>query len=480
MSEVKDKKTTLKGFLISMLTAMMFSIFLPVFIYTNNIAEASFIETFPIILLFAGIGAVIYGIVFLCFRKNVYLSTVASVLLILFLSNYALIEKGITSLFPRVGTASIFILLLCIMVLGVFAANKFVKDGAKEILPAALLIVISVLILLNVVFALPKGIHKLAVENSGEKPQITVPPAVSGEKMPNVYYLIFDEYSNSEMMKKYYDYDNTPFDRYLEEKGFSVSPDTKNGNIATVILLANYMNYDYVANSFTDPAERDYMRENNKLTELFLSKGYTITGVGGSSLVGVESVTEDARFGSLSEGGDSIATIILTNTVYKLFYDYRKLDAVDNINKAINYFTEENVKEKLGGNNLTMFYVCCPHPPYLFDQDGSMNEPVDYKDTEDKTFYLNQYIYMTKKMRQIVDTILAYDEDCVIILQSDHASRHSSWITDEDDQMKPFNAVYFRGEDISEIKGQSGVNTIRLVLNRLFDMNLEILEVNEK
>lgn len=92
-----------------------------------------------------------------------------------------------------------------------------------------------------------------------------------------------------------------------------------------------------------------------------------------------------------------------------------------------------------------------------------------------KQYYLDQYIYITKEMETLVDNIIKYDQDSVILLQSDHAVRLEE-MTPED-KARPLNAVYYRGEDFMDINGVSTVNTNRLVFSRLLEVDLPVLDV---
>lgn len=487
MENAKKPTAGIKGFLISFLTAILFAAFLPVFMYTNNIEEAGFTEVLPVLLLFIALGAVIHCTVFLFTKKNAFFSTVTSVIIILVLSNFSLFEKLIIALYPDMirNLRFTFYLALAeaffITIIAVYLIGRFTKKlsgDIKETVPLVLLIVISALIALNIVTALPAGIKKLTVPKNVGNP-IASGTAAADEKLPNVYYLLFDEYSNSEIMKKYFDYDNTEFDRYLEDKGFAVSLDTQNGCIDTTVIITNYMNYNYVATTAMSAAERAELRENGELIKLAASKGYDVVGVGSSIFVGVPSVTESDYIGASTMGGDSLGKVILSNTVFNVFLDSSNNGLINNVNNAIGYFNEKNLTENNRNNVFVMSYICSPHVPFLFDENGN-TPPHSLYEWSDK-LYLGQYIYITGMMEQIIGSILKYDEDSVIILQSDHAARFGEDIDKNitADKMKPVNAVYYRGEDINEIKGQSGVNTIRLVLNRLFDMELETLPVNE-
>ena len=46
---------------------------------------------------------------------------------------------------------------------------------------------------------------------------------VGDNDRPNIYWMIFDEYSNFDVLEKYFDYDNSEFASFLEDSGFTIS-----------------------------------------------------------------------------------------------------------------------------------------------------------------------------------------------------------------------------------------------------------------
>ena len=42
----------------------------------------------------------------------------------------------------------------------------------------------------------------------------------------DIYYLIFDQYARSDILKKYYNYDNSSFINSLENQGFNVAKES--------------------------------------------------------------------------------------------------------------------------------------------------------------------------------------------------------------------------------------------------------------
>ena len=92
-------------------------------------------------------------------------------------------------------------------------------------------------------------------------------------------------------------------------------------------------------------------------------------------------------------------------------------------------------------------------------------------DTTDKSLYLNQLIYTSKRLRNVCENIVKTDPDAIVILQSDHGNRHVHNVT-ELDFTNILNAVYFRGQPMEEITDRNGLNTWLAVLNRQFGLNI--------
>ena len=70
------------------------------------------------------------------------------------------------------------------------------------------------------------SINKSKSENSEMNQELL--SQVDSSKLPNVYWLIFDEYSNSCVIEKFYGYDASEFEADLLNKGFYISQESYN------------------------------------------------------------------------------------------------------------------------------------------------------------------------------------------------------------------------------------------------------------
>ena len=80
---------------------------------------------------------------------------------------------------------------------------------------------------------------------------------------------------------------------------------------------------------------------------------------------------------------------------------------------------------------------------------------------------------------KIVENIVSNDSDSVIMLMSDHGARgNDDYSVDMPLEYKinPLNAVYFRGESGEGLDGTSTLHTLRSLLERMFEIQLDPLE----
>jgi len=66
------------------------------------------------------------------------------------------------------------------------------------------------------------------------------------DSYPDIYYIILDEYADSDMLMKYFDYDNQEFISFLEEKGFHVASESYSNYMASWNSIPSTLNMDYI------------------------------------------------------------------------------------------------------------------------------------------------------------------------------------------------------------------------------------------
>lgn len=442
------------------------------FLYFQNIEEVNFKEVSGILVVFIVIGAVVYGMTFLIF-KRLNLGAVVSCILIVFLYNYMMIQSGIQLIFPRLKYWHILPIVAAIVLHIIYFLRKISEEKYNNII-LVLQITVLGLLFINVVPAIPRIAEKWKVASKQVEMESS---SADHQKKENVYWFIFDECASFATMEKYYDYhDKTVFHR-LQDLKFTISDNGKNECGNTDVVLTNCLNLEYVANTRMDAIQLNELRTDSKLTAVFAENGYEVRGIGDTEWLGIKSINQENLTEAKTVEGKNIVNLILQNTVLSPFLQF---DGTASAKLILDTFAYVQKKENIQANSsqFNVVYMCTPHQPFLFDRNGGAVNPANYDNWEDEKYYLDQYIFVMDQMVQTVENIIENDPESIIIVQSDHGPRFNNEMPEED-KIAILNTVYFKGEDIPEIVGKSGVNTLRTIVNRLFGYHFEDLEVKE-
>jgi hypothetical protein len=124
------------------------------------------------------------------------------------------------------------------------------------------------------------------------------------------------------------------------------------------------------------------------------------------------------------------------------------------------------------GPKFIWVHLLCPHDPLVFGQQG---EKISFKDSmfsRNKSLYMGQFIFITKKIDKLVDDILTRSkEPPIIVIQSDHGIRRASGSPNQ-----IFNAYYLPNQKANFLyENISPVNSFRFIFNHYFDAKLALL-----
>jgi len=475
-----SNENTVKQWVLSLLAVISVSLFPLLFLYFQNANEAAFVEVFPPVPIVIGLATVIFT-VFLLITKNAPKAAIVTSLLMMLLLNYAYLEKGVRYILSGLRYWHILPIFLFVFAHIAWLICKKMQKEHANMLVLIICLVFSGLILFNGVMAMPNIIRRASAESIAKKEKAKTTQTVAQDTdLPNIYLLIFDEYASIDFMKKYYNYDNSGISEYLEKLGFNISYTSHNESIKTSTVLTNLVNLDYIVDNTTSPAEKENYRNNNYLFKFLTEKGYTITGVGSTDYFGIENVAVDFTVSKTSTvSGETMTDLLFRQTAIWPFYTVSYNEDQERILNDFEYFKAMDNTRK--NSCFTLCYFNFPHEPFYFDRYGRPYEQPT-SNWKEKKYYLGQYIFATEKMREIAELLVENDPNSIIIIQSDHGARASSdpdlflEIFPLEDVSNIFNAVYYKGEKL-DIEGLSGVNTLRLVLNKAFTERFDMLEV---
>jgi hypothetical protein len=326
-----------------------------------------------------------------------------------------------------------------------------------------------------------------------------IPSAVAAVK-PDVYYIVLDAYGRADALRAYYGYDNEPFLRELEKRGFTITRESRANYEQTPLCLASAVNMEYL----DDLAKRmgrtgtnmeplramiDRSRVADELRAAGLKYIYIWTGAG-QSRVETADLVLDSDTGVSSFEGQVLGLSALDASPGTSVGGFERHRAM-----VLAAFEHLESVAKLPYRKFVFAHIMAPHPPFTFMPDGSEVKTDRGYSADDgsrllqglsreqyRQGYIDQLRYINKRTLEAIDQIIRQSKrPPVIILQGDHGSRMNlDWesleLTDVQEPYSILNA-YRAPEAVRKYlyPSISPVNTFRLVLTRLFGAHYPLL-----
>ena len=323
----------------------------------------------------------------------------------------------------------------------------------------------------------------------------------STKELPDIYYFIFDSYTNRPALNKYWGYENDIYD-FLNSKDFFTVDSATSNYKSTPYSISSVLNLQYLIGA----AGYQHTNSSNFLTGLWLYRnnilynflkknGYTF-----SNFSQLESEKLQTGFGFL--GVEKPVTWLRKQTMERIYVDpwmWNKLNRIFGGNKSDEAITIKSMKifDSYNKNALAHIQSNCnsyvkryntspplfcfthfmlPHNPYLVDENGNYTG-ISNPDGENMNGYLGQVKYANQLIRQITNCLLSdTTRNKIIIFQGDHGYRHFKDAPVEM-QFETLNAFYFYNKNYNGLrKDLSNVNTFRVVINNFFEENLLLLK----
>lgn len=465
-------KKEIRKWLYSACLVLLAALYPVIFTYAQNVAEVDFVEVLPLVFWYPAVGLTLWAVLSLT-TKSPSRSALSAVLLVFFLSNYMLIQKVVQMVFADLKYWHILPIGLFLLGHVIYLLYRFREEIFGEIVPVGALVMVA-LLLINLVPAAPTILQKMAADSK----DASVSDAVEVADQPNIYWLVFDECASFSVAENFYQYsDKTNYNK-LVSQGFYVSDTSRNEATDTHRVMTNCVNLDYVVDPSMDPVEIEMHRDDPLLYQVLRERGYTLRGIGDTQWMYIDSLTTEIKDAGETADGVGVVEMQLRNSVIAPFLSDSRRETAKLVLDTLDYYQNpDNITPNRSQFNF--LYVCSPHVPFLFDEEGNDVAAANYNNWDDPKFYLGQYRFIMDQIVEITETIIEQDPQSVIIVQSDHGPRHSAGLTFED-KTSVLNCVYYMGEDISQIEGKSAVNTLRIVLNRLLGCDFEEVPVSHE
>ena len=302
--------------------------------------------------------------------------------------------------------------------------------------------------------------------------------AAQGSGGPDIYFIVLDGYGRSDVLERLYGHDNQPFLDELAERGFYVAEDSYSNYAMTYLSLAATLNMEYLG----DDLPRDYegvdrVIEDAAVIHALQEQGY--------KYVHFESewwATADAPLADITFGRGRFES-----EFERVFFDTTLLGTVlpprPRHEAIINTFDDVAEVPAIREPTFSFAHMLVPHPPFMFDANGAVIPYADDLAAEfTKDPYVAQLEYVNAEVLRLVNAITAESDDQpVVVIQGDHGP--AAFLTDsatpEDiywERHGILNAMLVPDSVRQALyPSVSPVNTFRLLLNDLFDADLQPL-----
>jgi hypothetical protein len=348
---------------------------------------------------------------------------------------------------------------------------------------------------------------RLLTETTGVVPTLTVGDA----GRPDIYYIVLDRYAGEETLRDVYQYDNRPFLRELEERGFAIAHDSWANYFKTAPSVVSTFSMDYLnreAYAHTTP---------QTFGPIHAALQHRLAAPAALKSIGYEYVLVANWWEPSSKNADAdvidrytqfsqFSTILAATSMLLVLSPEASATSPDSDPEAISYpelarrhilhgFAAIERAAERGGPTFVFAHLTIPHSPYVFNPDGSMPTAAQQQARSDGEEYVAQLEYANRRSLEVIDTILAGVEpgepDPIIILAADEGpwppgfradQEDFQWLeaSDEDIAWKfgILNAYRMPGVDLEALGFSdriSPVNAFRILFNAYFGTQFDPL-----
>jgi len=471
-----------------------FLVLLPVFIVIHIektyhfLIDYSFIHKELLITFAAPI--VLYTISLLIYRKKDKAAIFSFILLFFFyflgeIKNYLVNKTDFFSSYKFLFSSTFFI-----AVISYFIIKK--KQNLSTVL-----LYINCLVTLAIIGDITSMLLSNTRQSSLSKTDITITDCADCQK-PDIYYIIFDSYGSSPILKSEFDYDNTSQDSFLIKNGFQVLRNSHSNYNLTPFCIASTFSMNYLPNIDTNKQyfAIDYLNTVKKVHEsplfqLFANHGYSIVN---------HSIFDIDNFPTTIPRYDQwrIDKLYQQHNIIRKMYNEAGWNFPPWTRISFGTDPDESYVENRISHDSTTFdhlsatikqplsntpklvyaHILLPHSPYFFDSSGNRIEP-SYTLTpkEDGQGYVEQVIYTNKLMKKLVDELMQnIKKPTIIVIQGDHGYRFYNH-NKKKEEFANLNAIYLPEQYNTAIPDSvSGVNTFRFLINLIFKEKIPLLD----
>jgi len=387
--------------------------------------------------------------------------------------------------------------LIILLVMGGWIIKGFSRiEDANKFLGVVSLTLIALALFNSITFEINKMRSNL--ENLDRiTSQVDEHLSISLDVLPDIYYIILDAHTRSDVLMDHFGFDNSDFIHALEGLGFFVADCSQTNYWLTEYSLTSSLNLDYLQNFLEDPnvlPDWKYSIVRRKLDQL----GYTSVSFESRATHNIDldvdllltrrskaDIYEDIYpFTNLNDFEVMLIKTTWLQSWLQLLSNFQGdlpenmiLDAenaayLEHYRQTLYILDELQRVPYLESPKFVMAHLLVPHEPFIFLPNGKYEyHPTD---SEFALGYRNNAQFIDSHIGDVLAKIIERSQvPPIIILQGDHGPNGTA-----PNMLLPIlNAYYLPGTDQKNLYPEiSPVNSFRVVFNAYFGSDYEILE----
>jgi hypothetical protein len=327
---------------------------------------------------------------------------------------------------------------------------------------------------------------------------------------PDIYYIILDRYANVDTMRSVYDFDNEPFLRELEQRGFAIARHAWANYFKTAPSVYSSLSMQHIDKAKLGETAAPYdftsiyaaLRNHLAVPTALKAIGYHYIHLG--NVWEPTSTNIDADVTLRFQESAEFSGALFSTTMLSLISppadgastgadaDSETTDRRD-LTRDTTLFTFDRLAEIVDrpGPNFVFAHILLPHPPYIFKADGEFISLEQERELPERVKYVQQVMFTNKKVLAAVDRLLSDSIDPIIILQADEGpfpaaftkdQEHFDWLKATPEEISQkfgiLNAIHLPGVDSADYgftDHTSPVNEFRIVFDAVFGADLPLL-----
>lgn len=478
---------------------IILAIYPPLAIYSFNNQYVHFSETYRVLGITLSLSIILFFILDWRIKDYKISALIESYFILLFFSYghvFNFIEK-INTNFGRNLYVTIF--WIGLLFLGI---RKILKKQINQHSATQFLQFTSVILLILIIFQIGNYEYIKYYSNKNtilnNKNSTIDTTSINEGVLPDIYYIILDGHTRSDILLEYFDYDNSEFIGELTELGFFVGECSQSNYWHTALSLTSSLNINYLETFLQDPnlqpdwkysLVKETLDSHGYKTIIFETRAMHDQDIGEDFLLERRPTVIYEKFYTFSQLNDYEAMFINTTWLqswlqllanYVEFLPQELILDPDNAAYLEHYRQTNFILDELinvpyletDGPKFVFAHILSPHEPFIFSPEGKYEYSHGYE--EFTSGYRNNVIYLNSVLGKIAKNIIARSKiDPIIIIQGDHGPNgHPK------NQLLPIlNAYYFpNGGDHFLYDNITPVNSFRILFNQYFGMDYELLD----